>query len=266
MKKFTLMTFAFMMIFNISAQEEEEGPKEDTTEINLGSKRIVIYSSEDVEVDIKDREDKGDVNGHWAGIDFGVNMLMNDNYSTSFPDNEFLENDPAKSWNVNLNFAQHTFAFAQKHVGLTTGLGFSFSQFGLKNNYILNNSADSLTAFIDTTRNYSKNKLRATYFTVPLLLEFNTSKFEEKNFFLSAGVVGGVRIGSSVKRKAEFDGSKEKVKIKDTYGINAFKLDAIARVGYRNWGVYASMNMIPLFEKGQTENVYPLSFGLTVGF
>lgn len=265
MKKFTLMAFAMLMTFSISAQKEE-GEREDTTVINMGNKRIVIYSSEDVKVDIKDRDDAGDVDGHWAGIDMGVNVLMNEQFSTSFPDNKFLENDPAKSWNVNLNFAEHTFDFANKHVGITTGLGFSYSQFGLKDNYVLNNSADTLTAFMDTTRNYSKNKLRVSYLTVPLLLEFNTSKYNEKNVYLSVGVVGGVRIGSSTKRKAEFDGSKKKTKIKDTYGINAFKLDAIARLGYRDWGVYASLNMVPLFEKGQTENVYPLSFGLSLSF
>ncbi|MEJ6615423.1 MAG: outer membrane beta-barrel protein [Crocinitomicaceae bacterium] len=55
---------------------------------------------------------------------------------------------------------------------------------------------------------YTKNKLSAAYLTVPLLFEFNTKAKSSKSFYFAFGVVGGVRIGSTLKRKGEFEGEK----------------------------------------------------------
>lgn len=264
------------MLGFITAHAQEKEP--DTTRLNLGETEVlfiktkkgtVIVDGETAPADTIDASSerkKYSHDGHWAGVDFGVNMLMNSSFGTSFPNDRQWENDPGKSFVWNLNLLDHKFNIYKNYFGVTTGLGFSFTQIGFKNNYLLFENADSLWAVSDTINSYTKNKLRATYLQVPLLLEFASSGDDDRAFYLAAGVVGGVRIGSSVKRKVEREGFQSKEKVRGTYGLNAFKLDALVRMGYGNWGVFASYNMLPLFDTKKTTEVYPLTFGLSLNF
>ncbi|MNR25751.1 hypothetical protein D3C85_1429170 [compost metagenome] len=118
----------------------------------------------------------------------------------------------------------------------------------------------------DTVNDYRKNKLRAVYLTVPLMLEFCSNGKSDKGFYLAAGVIGGVRIGSSTKQVIEEDKSKEKTKTRGVYGLNAFRLDAAVKLGYKDIGVFANYSLLPLFDTDKTVGVYPLTFGLTVNF
>lgn len=266
---------AVMGLLTVNAQEKDP----DTTRLNLGETQVLIIKTPKGTVVIKgdedstltveevDEEDKGySHDGKWSGIDFGVTMLVNNQFAASFPTARQWENDPAKSFYWNINAFDHRFNIYRDRIGITTGLGLNFTQIGLRNNYLLNENADSLWAVQDTMISYSKNKLRATYLQVPLLLEFNTSSDEDKSFYFAAGVVGGVRIGSSVKRKVDMDGFDSKQKIKGTYGLNAFKLDGTVRMGYGNWGLFANYNLLPLFDTDKTVAAYPLSFGLSLVF
>ena len=191
---------------------------------------------------------------------------MNDNFENKFENYPYFQNDAARSQVWNLNILEHKFGIAGNYFGITTGLGFSFTSVAFKDNYVLSYDADTLTGAIDSVYSYSKNKLKATYLTMPLLLEFNTSNDPNKSFYLATGVVGGVRIASKVKTVGEFDGKEFKQKRKGTYGLNSFKLDATARLGYKDFGVFASYSLLPLFDNGVTTEAYPLSFGLSLNF
>ncbi len=254
---------------------EEEGEGEpDTTRVNVGNKEVLIITRKgedsdefDLEFDENDEPKKSNKSdAHWAGVDLGFTMLMNKSFKPSFPANNYWENDPARSQVWNINFMEHKFNFGTPYVGLTTGLGFSFTSVALENNYLINSNADTTFAVMDTVNTYSKNKLKASYLTVPLLLEFNTNADSDKAFYLATGLVGGVRMTSKLKRKGEFDGKEFEQKEKGTYGLNPFKLDATARMGYGSWGVFANYSLLPLFEKGKTVEAYPLTFGLSLNF
>lgn len=266
MKK-VYLTLAVLMGLSSGYAQEESG---DTTKISIGKHTVIIIGGDEEEeeiiVDSDDSVDEYKSKAHWAGIDFGFNVLMKDNFDNSFDNHPYWNNDPAKSQVWNLNLLEHKFNFGTPYVGLTTGLGFNFTSIGFKDNYLLNSTADTVFATIDTVTTYSKNKLKATYLTVPLLLEFNTSRNASNNFYLAAGVVGGVRIASKIKRKGEFDGKSFDQKEKGTYGLNPFKADALVRLGYNDWGVFASYSLVPLFEKDRTIEVYPLNFGLSLNF
>ncbi|MFT6923468.1 MAG: hypothetical protein ACJA1C_002481 [Crocinitomicaceae bacterium] len=258
----------------ITIIEEGEG-EPDTTKMKVGNKEIIIitHPNEDFNLDSEDdsddespkRKEKSDA--HWAGVDLGFTMLMNENFNTDFAITPYWKNDPAKSTVWNLNVLEHKFNFGTPFVGLTTGLGFSFTSVAFRDDYIINSSADSLFAVVDTVNTYSKNKLKASYLTIPLLLEFNTSTNSDKNFYLAAGVVGGVRMTSKIKRNGELtDGKEFEEREKGTYSLNPFKLDAALRMGYGSFGVFANYSLLPLFESGKTVEVYPLTFGLSLNF
>jgi hypothetical protein len=279
MKKLLITGLAIMGLMSVQAQEEKKENVPDTTRINMGETQVLIIKTPkgtvvvdgDTEViDTIDVETGDDNNsshdGHWAGVDFGVNMLTNGQFKSSFPNNPQWENDPAKSFYWNLNLVDHRFNIYKEYVGITTGIGLNFNQIGLKNNYILNENADSIWVYSDTINKYSKNKLRATYLQIPLLLEFNTNADEDKSFYFAAGVIGGIRLASSVKRKLDQSGVDAKEKVKGSYGLNAFKLDGTVRMGYSDWGVFANYSLLPLFDTKKTDEVYPLTFGLTFNF
>ncbi|NVK66411.1 MAG: outer membrane beta-barrel protein [Flavobacteriales bacterium] len=282
---YALIAFLFLALFSQGQVEETPPAPETSTEkeidtmrMKFGKTQVLVISEEGEEsdvqvtvdgeiVDIEEEPRKSKKSeAHWAGLDFGFNVLLDENRENTFADNPYWKNDAAKSQVWNLNILEHKFNFGTPYVGLTTGLGFNWTSVAFKNNYIVQSTADSVFAVTDTVNIYSKNKLKASYLTVPLMLEFNTSANEDKSFYLAAGVVGGVRLTSKTKRQGEFEGKEFKEKVKGSYNLNAFKLDAAARLGYGNWGVFANYSLLPLFDQGKTVDLYPLTFGLSLNF
>tara|TARA_B100000809_G_scaffold243193_1_gene267976 strand:+ start:978 stop:1880 length:903 start_codon:yes stop_codon:yes gene_type:complete len=270
---FTLIAFT---TFGLSAQETNT-EAEDTTRFKVGTTEFIIINhgegvsdtllveEDDSDSKNKKNSDNGEDLTYWNGIDFGINTLVNMNQGTTF-NNKFLEIDPAQSFNLSLNILEKRIRFGSDYVGLVTGLGFNFSRYGFKNDYTLTTSADSTWGVIDTLNNYTKNQLRTTYLNVPLLLHFNTSKREDKNFHMSLGVIGGVRLSSKTFKKYDVFGGEQKDKIKGRYNLNPFQLNATARLGYKDFGLFANYSLLPLFETGLTEQAFPLTAGLTFSF
>ena len=256
---------------SLLAQEEPTTKSEnDTTRLNFGKMEVLIVEPGDgciIDSVIIHPKDVRTNEAHWAGLDFGFNVLMNSASQNAFPTSPFLKNDIARSQVWNLNLLEHKFKIVKEYVGLTTGLGFSFTQVAFGNNYVLGSKGDSTFANIDTVTNYSKNKLRAAYLTVPLLLEFNTSKNNDNGFYLAAGLVGGLRIGSSYKQISKVDGDKVRSVQKGSYNLNPFKLDVTTRFGYGDFGGFITYSLQPLFESdAMVQSAYPLTAGLTLNF
>jgi hypothetical protein len=267
MKKLNLSLLALFFIGLSNAQETP-----DTTRFSIGTSKIIIINPKGAEVKIEsdtvnaepDEEELNDIEAHWSGLDFGPTLLLNQDMKASFPNDPQWENDPGKSFSWSWNVLEHKFPIYKNYVGITTGLGINWTQIGLKQN-VLQNTVDSLFATTDSVNVFRKNKLRAIYLTAPLMIEFCGNEGGDEGFYLAAGVIGGVRIGSSVKTVTEGD-SKTKQKSKGTYGLEAFRLDAALRMGFDNWGVYVNYNVIPLFDTEKTAAVHPLTFGVSLNF
>ncbi len=269
MRQFILTLTVFLSITSLFAQEtpKEEIPKangKDTSRYKIGPLNIYVFKDQIDTIDAspsKEEAEKNEKHWHkanWGGVDFGVNVLTNENFGTSFKDNKYWENDPSNSFNFNLNLFSRKHYIYQNNIGVVTGLGFNFNQFAFKNNYIIKSTVDSVYAQIDTVFNYSRNKLTAAYFQVPLLLEFSS---DDNNKYISAGLIGGLRISSKTKREGEFSNKNFHETTKGIYNLNSFKLDATVRVGVGNVGLFATYALIPLFESGKTVPVHPFTFG-----
>ncbi len=283
MRTIILTAFVFSSLMTFAQNEEEK--ETDTTRINLGETEVLIINTKkgkvvvdantspadtiDASPDKEDDEDSPSHDGRWAGVDFGVTMLMNPAFQASFPNDPIWENDPAKSFYWNINIMDHRFNIYKNYVGITTGFGINWTQVGIKNDYMLfekSSTSDSLYYAVDSLNHYSKNKLRGTYLQIPLMLEFNTNEDQDKAFYFAAGVIGGVRVGSALIQKVDRDNFDNKQKTKGTFGLNAFKADATVRMGYGNWGVFANYALIPLLDTDKTSEVHPLTFGLSMNF
>lgn len=269
----------------------------DTVRVKMGNKRIVVIEKdkkgdknqrkiiidEDVsarngQIDQEQDKDSGikdDKNGgvfknqhaSWAGFGIGLNSFMNSNdrfFAES--DAPFLVLDYAKSVNLQFNVWEKRFPIYQEFIGVTTGLGFQWNRYGLEKNVDIAANADSIYAINNVAVNYTKNVLRSTYLQIPLLLEFNSNKSEHKNWHLSLGVVGGVRIASSWKTKWEDDGKPLKAKTKDDFNFNSLSANAYAQMGYGNVGLFVQYGLMDVFRPGKGPALSPISGGIFFNF
>ena len=240
----------------------------DTTRIKLGKKTIVIIEDDDDE-ERGDDDERGDRTreGHWAGFGINTNGFLNADGKIATGDAAgFLELDHARSIGFNFNLVEKRFPIFREYVGLTTGLGIQWNRFALKNNVDVMVSADSTYGVENTTVDYKKNVLRSTYLQIPLLLEITTNKDNDKAWHISAGVVGGIRIGSSLKTKWEDAGKTNKVRVKSNYNLNPFEAHATAIVGYGDISLYVNYGLTQVFEKDKGPNYAPVSAGILVNF
>lgn len=241
----------------------------DTTRIKLGKKTIVIIEDDDDEDERGDDDERGDRTreGHWAGFGINTNGFLNADGKIATGDAAgFLELDHARSIGFNFNLVEKRFPIFREYVGLTTGLGIQWNRYALKNNVDVMVSADSTYGVENTTVDYKKNVLRSTYLQIPLLLEITTNKDNDKAWHISAGVVGGIRIGSSLKTKWEEDGKTNKDKVKSNYNFNPFEAHATAIVGYGDISLYVNYGLTQVFEKDKGPNYTPVSAGILLNF
>ena len=250
--------------------EEVAAAKADTTKIRMGRREIVIIESGDnKDVNIKkiDKSEwgKSDDNkcrphkfdGHWDGFDIGINGLTDENYDR-YNGLEFMELRQNKSTEVNFNFGEWNLGLlqSQKYVGLVSGMGLSYNNYRFENPYTIQKVNGIIEPLALDPNDYEKSKLTVVYLTVPLMLEIQNS---ENDHFLSVGVVGGLNIGSHTKVK--WDNRKEKER--GGFSINPFKCAAICRVGIKDFCVYATYNLTPLFEENRGPDLTPFSIGIS---
>jgi hypothetical protein len=242
----------------------------DTTKIQIGTAKVIIVDEDTTSTQLADEpEDLEAEKTHWAGVDLGVNVLLNADGQTDLgEENDWLDLQYERSLSWRINLFEEKIRLVGDYVGLVTGLGLTYNSYGFKNETTLisNTPAFEDTTFgvIDTVLQFSKTKLRATYLNVPLLLEFNTSADPKKSFHIAVGAIGGWKIGSITKQHYELDGSNYKVRTKQDFNLTPLTLDLTARVGYRNFTLFATYGLTPLFRDGKGPEVYPVTMGLAV--
>ncbi len=267
MKKLAITLMTTVLAVTAFAQTEP-----DTMNISIGTKRILIIDpnpgqADTITIDTKEKkkEYKSDVSLAF-GLDAGVNMLRNaDGGMTMDSSAKWLELNHSRSLSWRIQVLSANFPIYKNHIKIKTGLGFAWNGYGLKNNVTMQtrDSSAVYAVVMDSTINYNKNKFRASYLTVPLLLELNSDK-DEKEFHLTVGVIGGWNMGSLIRQKWQAGDRDSDFKHKGDYNVNPFTLDATARLGYKNFTLFATYGLTPLFEKNKGPEVYPMTVGLQI--
>jgi hypothetical protein len=281
MKTMTLIIAAMLIITAGYAQ------KKDTTKIILGNSKILIINeggnpndnaiiiNDTTKVSLNDAEDndssksesaKDRFDGHWAGIDLGINNYMTSDNATEFSlDDKYLELNQGKSWYVSLNLIEQNIPILKNRIGLVTGLGLSISNYRFKNNTTLIADSAYSCAFRDTVNKFTKNKLTASYLNLPLILEFQipVGKGDDNNIHIAAGAIGGLRIGSHTKQMFEADGAKFNIKDHNDYHLATWSYSVTARIGYKGLNVFANYDLAGLFQEGEGPELYPFQVGVS---
>ena len=249
----------------------------DTMTINIGRKGLKIIESDNgTSVDLinlddfdedegKKKKSRKSFNGHWKGLEIGMNNYLTSDYSLTLPaEVQFMELNTGKSWGLNLNMLQYDIGFRTDKIGLVTGLGLEFNNYRFDGeNSIVKDPANKIVSLNYEAGTYvEKSKLATSYLTVPLLLEFQIPVSGHKRIHISGGVIGGLKIGSHTKVLYKEDGSKQKDKINDDFNLSPLRYGVTARIGYRALKIFVTYNLTPLFETGQGPELYPISIGL----
>jgi len=278
MKKMKLsLAFGLLLTIQFSqAQTKEENS--DSTKIKLGkdTELIIIDNSkknkEEKQNDEKSDSEKKEKNkkyeNSWSGIDVGFNMLLNSSNQLSFGNRPYWENEIGRSTSFHFNLFSHKFPIVKQYVGFVTGFGFGMNTIGINRDYRLQTNSDSTYAILinDSTNNVRVNSLTMGVFEVPLLLEFATKRKREHSFHLAAGVIGGIRVGSSYFMRGKKNNVKYRETVNDAFNINPFQLDATVRLGYGDFGAYASYGLTNLFKANKAPQMSIFQFGITLHF
>jgi hypothetical protein len=245
----------------------------DSTRIRVGNKEISIVENNnkaDIHIGrVKDHNGHGyeKFRGHWTGLELGLNNFFDEDMTLSREgDASFMDLNTGRSTAVNLNFAQFSLGFGSSYIGIVTGLGIEFNNYFFDNNITIAEIDDQVVEVPLDGENLSKSKLTTTFLRVPVLLEGqfpHTSR--GRRLFISAGIVGGFKLGSHTKVVFDSDG-KDKSKDKDDFNINPFRYGLTARLGYGCIAVYSDYYFTPMFVSGKGPALHPFNVGMAFTF
>jgi len=252
----------------------------DSVHLRIGNLDIAIYDNEQAriklgpnklemdgsgKVEFKKEPEKERFNGHWAGVNLGINGYVTPYNCIELPQEySFLDLRYEKSINVQVNFYEQNFNIVANRLGLTTGLGIEWNNYRFHNDVKLDHNAPFVAEVPELNRNYTKSKLNVKYLNIPLILEFQTNpKRDINSFHIGAGVVGGLRIGSHTKNVHD-DSKRQKEKVRDDFHLHPFKADVTLRIGWSKVNLYGNYSLLTLFRKEKGPELHPFSVGLTL--
>lgn len=260
-KSFFVLLFSLLVINSFSQQA-------DSINVNK-SNQGKVSSIIDIQDLVKDGFNywEEEFSGHWAGIFVGLNGFANKDYSM-YTDGDFgfLDNDILKSHTLQLNLFQYSKGLQANRntIGLVTGLGLDIQGHRLENNTTIEKNSNG-TIYPQTLvfEDNQKSKLSSVYLNVPFILEFQVPfKHYANRLYLSGGMIWSKRLSTHTKIKYRVDNQKQKLKTPDSYSIPEYKCSATIRMGYRWVNVFASYDLIPLFEKDKGPVLFPYTIGL----
>ncbi len=207
--------------------------------------------------------------GHWAGFEFGMNNYVDDNFSLNrSPESEFMDISTNNSWNFNLNFIQYSLPIHTSYFGAVTGMGIEWSNYHFSNsNTIVKNTQTQQIEEKTLTQDLIKNRFQTTYLTVPLLFEVQFFDGARKDrMYVSAGLIGGLKLGANTKVTYTENGNKRKENLRGDYYLRPFRYAFTGRLGYKLLKVYMNYYPVSLFLDERGPELYPVAMGFCLTF
>lgn len=272
MKKLALI-IPLLLFVSICFSQDEETPKNDTTKIKMGNSTIIIvknHPDDEIDYDFTSQDSthqKKSCQDDNVGfhVDLGMNGYLSADKKFSLPSTqEMMELDYARSRTFAFNLTLKKADIIKDRLYFSPGLGISWNNYFFKNNISISTTGDVTTFSEDSTIAYDKYKLRATYLQVPLLLGARFGDLK-KPIGVQIGVIGGLRIRSIIKRKFTLEDAQHKDKIRSDFNLHPFKFEAVARIIVGSIGLYSKYSLTSLFDKNTPLEVYPFSFGVSLG-
>lgn len=207
----------------------------------------------------------GRMQAHWAGISIGYsNMIQRTGNSYEMASFDGVRIKPENSLEWTFNFNEFIAPVYKDILGLTTGFGMTWRNYCLENYHhfeVINGVTELVPA--DPGIHYTRSRLRTLHLNFPLMLEWQPRLGYDHNYFLSAGIVGEIKMFANYKVTYE-DMSGDKVRRRMAKGLNTrlLTLDYMVQAGYKNFGVFAKYCPFSFFTAGDGPDAQAVSIGV----
>lgn len=260
----------------------------DSTKVTIGNRRLIVSDDGNVRwCKVKRRK----FNGHWAGIELGINGYLTKDFNMKFrPEDEYLDLRMEKSVQVNLNLYEQNIALStNQEWGMLTGIGIQWNNYRFRRPSTLTPDSSYLVGYIDEGISIRKSKLSIAYLQIPLLFEWQNQTLRKRNsFHVSLGVILGVRMWSWQKKyynelnkeytltqykpaSGEYvdvwtrtSPGENKTRNNDDYHLQPFKADASFRIGWGFINLFATYNLVPMFRADKGPELHQFAAGITL--
>jgi len=212
------------------------------------------------------RHKKYKMKSHWAGIGWGFTNITDQNYKLNNIDGVSLKSESSNEFFINL--IEKTIPVYRNNIGLTTGLGGSWHNYFLDmNTHLVEVDGITDVYYAPTGIDYQYSRLRTFHLTMPLLLEWQPTFGKNRDFFVTAGVIGGINTFASYKVKYK-DISGNTISNVESKGLNTapLSLDFFGQLGYGSFNIYAKYSPFGIFQSEKGPNVRAVSLGLLFNF
>jgi len=137
---------------------------------------------------------------HWAGFGFGLSNFSDQNLNMTTVDGVSLKPERSNEWIFNL--VERILPIYHNNLGITTGLGLDWHNFYLDGNTHLIN-VNGITGVYEAPDNvqYKYSRLRLMHITLPIILEWQPSFSGNHDYYVTVGIIGGIKVLSSYKVK-----------------------------------------------------------------
>ncbi len=236
----------------------------DGTVVRIGKGGIQVFDHGDsINVRIGDPDLNKNVRTRWVLMDLGTDVLLSDDDYTLENGIDPFEINAWKSTNVNLHLFQQRINLINHAVNLKWGLTFHFHKYMFDNPVTLDADSPQATFTYHEGVNFKKNRLSATYLTMPVMFNFETKpRKKNRSFHINVGAYGGPRLGANFKTK--LDGNKDKVK--DDFNLAKWRYGLRTEIGFSGINLYATLALNELFQENKNNGykVTPLSVGFVL--
>ena len=289
----------FSVLVGCASAYSQTEAKKDTTRISVGKKQIsMVKGSDGTEVKVEDKESTGysentvtdeptnkeknkikidpykkssrkskSFEGHWGGIDIGLNNYLTKKQSLDLPsDDEFMNLNIGRSINVNLNVLEKEFAIIGNKFGLVTGLGIDFYNYFFDDKNTITKNFEGVIVEKDfySNRQIVKSKLAITYLSIPLILEWQLPGNSPNVLRIAGGVIGDLKIESHTKVVYHENGDRRKEKERNNFNLNAVRYGFTGRIGSRHTDIFCNYFPVSLFQKNKGPELYPITIGISI--
>jgi len=300
-----------MVILNDSAESPHSNIYyyADTTNINIGGLRVEVIDGDTTKITVGNNtlivDDNGNVkfrrskklrfNGHWGGVQLGINGYVTPDFNTNFGKNyEYLDLRYEKSIAVNLNIYEQNISLNKaKNMGIVTGLGLAWNNYRFTHPTYLSPDSSRVYGFYIDGASVRKSKLTAMYITLPVMFEIQTKNARRiKQFHFGIGVLVSARVRTHT--KLYFDQANQPYKLKDpvtgtslpvnpddyyytpnandrnivkyydSFNLQPFKFDGMIQIGYSIINLYVTYGLNPLFQHDRGPFLKTWSAGISL--
>lgn len=195
---------------------------------------------------------------HFALIEIGACTTTGLDYSLYSPEEaNALVFSNRKSVNVGINLGTINVPLNKsRSLVLSAAYGFMCENYTMAGNYTME-FRDGMMRPVALEGKIKKSKLSASYFHVPITLDWN---IKGSSFFISAGVTLDVLMSSHLKYKFP------KTSIDGEVTLNPIQVGATARIGWKRLYAFANYSFLDMFKAGTGPKANRLSAGMGFWF